>query len=224
MKNKQQEILDTIRQNNIDILVITESWIRKDIDDHIITAACPSTHTWKSSPRVGRRGGGIVFIYDRRFSHVTFQTIQRESYEAARLVLHNQPTSIDIVDLYRPPRSSHSKFINEFQDEVFTQSLKKAPFIFIGDFNFNFHSLTTPVNKIKKVINENDLVQHITDATHESGNTIDWVVAPVNGNHVVKTEVIDFAISDHKALCVELNLKKPSFSKKESCHQRHKDD
>ena len=57
-RNKTNSIVDLIQELNIDLLCITESWLREVGDENIQLALAPPDYSVKSFPRIGRSGGG----------------------------------------------------------------------------------------------------------------------------------------------------------------------
>ena len=55
------DLSEIIIENNLDILMLTETWLYEQGDEAYITAMTPPGYTCHSFPR-GARGGGIAFI------------------------------------------------------------------------------------------------------------------------------------------------------------------
>ena len=69
VKNKRLLIKDWVVDNNIDILVLTETWLQPDNkDDHIIGELTPTGYSFYHSPRQ-IRGGGVGIVNKGWFRH-----------------------------------------------------------------------------------------------------------------------------------------------------------
>ncbi|GFS01956.1 endonuclease domain of the non-LTR retrotransposon LINE-1 [Elysia marginata] len=63
IRQKTAELKDIVEEYDIDIMVITETWMRAQGYDHYITQLTPPDYTFKSYPRKDRVGGGLGFLY-----------------------------------------------------------------------------------------------------------------------------------------------------------------
>ena len=212
------DVRELIVDHGIDILCLSETWLRGDnIDDHYIAAACPSSHTWKSFPRCGRRGGGLAFIYANFINGVSTSSLPTQSHESACISFTYGSKKFYVVCIYRPPnKTPPAKFLEELQEMILDYKLKNSPFILVGDFNYHFLSRSCAVRKIKSLLDECEITQHITVPTHQAGNVLDWVLSPTTyfNNLIKETYVVDLAVSDHKGVFIDINLHKTSNAKK----------
>ena len=62
-RNKSVELTDYICENDVDIMIIVESWL-KDSDDVVIGECTPPGYTFLNMPRDSENcGGGIAMLY-----------------------------------------------------------------------------------------------------------------------------------------------------------------
>ena len=62
VRNKAHEIRELIKEENIDIFALTETWL-SDYDYSVINEMTPITHSFLNVPRLNRKGGGVgVFL------------------------------------------------------------------------------------------------------------------------------------------------------------------
>ena len=99
-----------------------------------------------------------------------------ESFElmATKLSTGNKETIF--LNIYRPPSSKISTFLDEFQNllEIFVPS--PSELIISGDFNIHTDSdLTTP-HKFSGILDNFHLTQHINFPTHDDGHTLDLLI------------------------------------------------
>ena len=86
VRNKTTTITECITDHNIDILAITETWLKKNSDKPIIAAMTPSGYSFVNAPRASGRGGGVGVIHRDELSckqlspsnNVTFEMIRTQ--------------------------------------------------------------------------------------------------------------------------------------------------
>jgi len=60
MVNKTLQIKDLVLSENLDILLLTETWLSSDIEvNHCFNRSLPSDYCHYHKMRVGKRGGGV---------------------------------------------------------------------------------------------------------------------------------------------------------------------
>ena len=79
----------------------------------------------------------------------------------------------------------------------------------IGDFNFHVDiSEDRDAQRFLDILNTRNFKQHVTDATHVSGHTLDLVISR-SSDKVVNRTCAKHYISDHAAVHIGLHLSKP---------------
>ncbi len=91
--------------------------------------------------------------------------------------------NIRFVTINRPEPNSDSNpytktaFYKEFAKRLSHYNLIKDEFIISGDFNFHVNKpYCEKANKFKRHLSSFNLIQHITEPTHETGNTLDLLI------------------------------------------------
>ena len=138
-RNKCTEIRDLIEEKKIDVLCITESWLKDSGDEAYISAMCPATHKVASFPRVGRSGGGIAFVYNKSLGNPSFSNVNGKSCEAGSFSFSHS-IRFNIICIYKPPSENVPSFVNDFKNFLTSLKIKNQPFIILGDFNIKFRS------------------------------------------------------------------------------------
>jgi hypothetical protein len=89
--------------HDLDLLAITESWLREDEGDEILRELCPAGYVSLQKPRVGRRGGGVAIICRDsiriRLLHLDYAATSFE-FMAASLTINS--TCFVLLIIYRP--------------------------------------------------------------------------------------------------------------------------
>ena len=105
---------------------------------------------------------------------------------------------LNIYTVYRSPNSSseNNTSINDFMRNV------NGDAIFVGDFNYpaiHWELMTGngPSKEFLDAINDKHLTQHVSFATHDSGNTLDLVLSNIPNRVIDVTEYGKLGNSDH---------------------------
>ena len=85
---------------------------------------------------------------------------------------------------------------------------------FVGDFHIHIDDLND-VNSIhfQKLLNTFNLCQHVSFPTHNSGHVLDLIITNASSNLVTCPFLLGTYISDHKTVCVDIDLPKPNINK-----------
>ena len=119
---------------------------------------------------------------------------------------------ICVYIVYHPPRGTKlSGTENEFYDDLdilFTDaSISVVPVIILGDFNVHFNNVLKS-SRLRNLLLDFQLTQHVSDSTHENGNTIDLVIICLYENLLKSVVVRDYALSDHHTVECIVNMNK----------------
>ena len=140
VNNKSLLIKDYVVDNQIDILAITETWLKADeVSGYTIRDICPNGYKFIHCPREYARGGGIGLLYKQNLKIKKLQTKPHQSFEIMELLLNANSSTFRIVVIYRPPSSSinkltYSVFFEEFSMLLEHISLASEKLIMVGDF------------------------------------------------------------------------------------------
>ncbi|KAG5281830.1 hypothetical protein AALO_G00049270, partial [Alosa alosa] len=122
LSNKTALVNEIITDNLIDIMCLTETWLKPD--EYLpLNESTPPSHLNYHVPRHTGRGGGVATIYQSSFLTSPKLTHKFKSFEV--LVLNflppdwktNQP--VTVVTLYRP-LGPYTEFLEEFSDFLST--------------------------------------------------------------------------------------------------------
>jgi hypothetical protein len=210
--NKPILVADFITENRCDLLCITESWLTGDLimDDAVMMDACPPNYNYISIPRVNKRGGGILFIYKSVLSVCLMKMeFSVTSFEVGLISMkcganHN----IFMAVIYRPPKASQTLFESEFVS-LCEMLNNYNEFIIIGDYNLPTKPGTLPPDCLRIPMEMFSLVDHVTSATHESGNILDRLLSRETTQMISNSMVVE-GIADHYAVLFQLNSTKPT--------------
>ncbi|XP_050400117.2 RNA-directed DNA polymerase from mobile element jockey [Patella vulgata] len=202
------------------MLVITESWLKPNGDEHHITAMTLPSHSFVHLARSHTTGGGIAVIYRRSIIvEVLSNKLEAKTFEQLPLRVTASNKCFIVVCIYRPPPSAKNKlsssdFYQEFA--ILFSSYSKPNTIILGDFNIQINNtIKSDVKRYVSLIDCKSYNQHVMEPTHKSGNTLDWVVAANDSDLVKEVHVENRQISDHYYITAILKLSRPQNLKKE---------
>ena len=106
INNKSLQIKDYVVDRDIDILAVTETWLKVDECCNYITRDITATrYTFIHSPRLNRIGGGVGMLYRTNLKVQQLNSDSYKSFEFKELLLHSDNCITRIIIVYRPPIS-----------------------------------------------------------------------------------------------------------------------
>ena len=209
------EISNFVTDQDIDILFITETWLKENGDEPKCSDVTPPGYSISSFPRNSRGGGIAILAKNHVFSRLTFKSIfdfDHSSFELVQTTLTLQKRSVHFFCLYRPPPSLKNKLTDSLFLEQFPKLLDLANsicgnFLILGDFNSHFDCPTSShVSTILDYMHMFNLVQSVSTPTHRCGHTLDWILYRPEDDIMRTTSVSHELTSDHLSNISELDL------------------
>ena len=123
VKNKATTIHQYIIDNDLDILAVTETWLRPgDVDSHILSALLPSGYTIKHATR-DTGYGGVAIIHKSSIVLNVLDVVKATNFESVCVSIATDNRSDTLCAIYRPPpnlenRFTSKKFLEEFSELV----------------------------------------------------------------------------------------------------------
>ena len=153
---KSSSLHNYLADHPTEILSLNETWLQPTDSDNFVSSLAPPGYSILHSPRLTGQGGGLALIFRSYLKFKLFRTRNLpppESFElmATKLSTGNKETIF--LNIYRPPSSKISTFLQEFQNllEIFVPS--PSELIISGDFNIHADSdLTTSHNFLASLI------------------------------------------------------------------------
>ncbi len=223
VREKQEIIKDYIAQKRIDVLFLAETWLYQKEDPKL----APVGYKFRSKPRLNKTGGGLGILY-RENMNIKFPKCQRyNSMETQECVISEGNVSIRFVSVYRAESGEGNEYkMSEFYDECtrmlsFYQKFQNET-VFCGDYNFHMNKpWKDDVKKFNEILDIFDKHNIIEEPTHEKGNTLDLVI--VGNNSMLRSHEVGSRLSDHHAIIMNLDMKKPERQKKTISFRKIKD-
>ena len=184
--NKGALINDLIRENQLDILAVCESWIKVDDPDVIKNDIAPPNFSVQHvhRPRVcGNRrsktkGGGLAFICSNDLSARPLKTqLSTTSFELQLVALTVNRAIVKIASVYRPPDKSQTIFIDEFANLLTTigPGCSGERLLICGDFNMPGNVPGTIDERLSTLLDVHGYQQHVAQPTR-GRNLLDLLI------------------------------------------------
>ena len=193
-----------IRERNVDILCLSETWLLPVIQSKFIEIPEYTVHRCD-----GGRGGGVC-IYVRNNFKVVFLTSNLEKSPQVEdlwvVVQSHKFPSFILGCIYRHPHGLNESF-DYLSDVISYMCLRNKPILILGHINDNLFS---PENKIGHIIHTLNLTQVInkpTRITATSSTLLDLAITNKT-NFIVHSDVVSCSVADHELITVTINVRK----------------
>ena len=216
--NKWDDVMLSIIENNLDILMVTETWIPPKRANDSQLLRLPPGYEIVNLPRSQRKGGGIAIIFRNCFQVQSQEIIPAVCFEALEVVLTVKSYCLRLLALYRPPPNQDNgftsgQFITEFSDYLESRIASSGKLVIGGDFNYHWNNpQNSETRQMMELLKSFNMLQHISGPTQIAGNTLDWILTRESDQFLKKAEVGSL-ISDHHLIKCNLNLSKPPLPK-----------
>jgi len=225
--NKTLIIKDLVVDYKVDLLGITETWLRSEGCDVITGELCPSGYRFVHTPRLSGTGGGVGLLYKSTISNKT--RVNEHSFRSFECIditfVGRKP--LRAITIYRPPESGSSvdAFFEEFSSFLEQTVLCPEDLLIWGDFNFHIDDMTNRMGtRFSNLLALFNLKQHVTVPTHKQGHTLDLVITRTDSENlaVANLTTIERNVFDHYAVLFNMSLRKPSNERKTVVSRRLK--
>ena len=220
VKNKDQLLFQELTDNNIDIGLITETWLKDTQEDEawVNQPALQqnSYKTWLHNRPGDHHGGGLALIHK---NHIPIKGLRKGNtptieYGVWKATIHNK--TIHLVGIYHPPpsttnRMTTSMFIDEITDLLTDIIPKYSNLILLGDFNISIENAPNPDAVIfNDTMAALGLQHNVQGLTHKMGNTLDLIFSQLETQFTVTGTATHSFVSGHCMVSIELSLEKPT--------------
>ena len=219
VRNKTGYVTEFIRESNIDIFFLQETWLWNE-EEAVIAELTPIGYSYLNFPRDSvNRGGGIGILFHSAIKlTIVPLNCNVKSFEYA-CVIEGQ-TGLIFLCIYRPPPSTTNQlhfhdFLTDFNTILDEVSVMPNKLLLLGDFNVHVnHPDKWNVRPFLDSLWPNGFEQLITVPTHISGNTLGILIQRPEDNVVVNHEVQELLLSDHYLIKCKIAFQKPHIGRK----------
>ena len=131
-----------------------------------------------------------------------------------------------LILLYKPPPSpnnglTHNLFITEFTDYLELHIATTTQLALLGDFNIHINKTDDrDTVEFNNLLDQVGLVQHVSDATHRGGHTLDLVLSRSQDTIVQDTHAEDHGFPDHYPVFLHLLTERPANPIHTVCYRK----
>ena len=218
IRNKALRLVDYVKDNQIDICAITETWLT-DIDNAARSELNQQGFILRDKPRPsGRKGGGTGLLCRDNIKVKLCKTDEQKSFEVTEWSVSLKNETVKLVVVYRPPYSPQSQctvadFLMEFDNYLETLVNSKETIIMTGDYNIHVNKKELPESEqFLDLIHTYGFVQHVNTPTHTSGNTLDLLMSRETDPICLTSVTTDHLFSDHFVICCKIGRVKPEHT------------
>lgn len=199
-KRKNQQILDKLADINADILVLTETSSKIQLDNYNCISTDPLPTDFDNTKYAdGENRVSILTKYKI--------TIRHETFDSFTTVCSDIETPLGVLTVYgsiigvfanRQPR-----FDNDLNGQLadFEKIFTGRQVCFIGDLNVTFSGRTWPSNKTRQILVDAFKKYNLTNTTANIEGTVDHMVLSkdfLDNKHLsIETWNVDKKLSDH---------------------------
>ena len=204
--NKSTEVLEIFDENNVDVLCITETWLKEN-DTVRIAELTSLGHKFIHNPRLGKSGGGVGLLYKPELTLLEkCNGFVATSFEHMECDIKCKNASLQLMVLYRPPASSMNIFLTEFGHLLEEMLTSPVELVIMGDFNIYCDQ---PDNRdtlaFTNLLESCSLKQHVQKQTHNRGHVL---ITHASLDIIKSVDVFDPTISDHSLVTCTFDVHK----------------
>ena len=217
--NKIEDVREKLHDENISILVISESWLKSAIPNTLMDINGYTLHRqdrdFTNVRGYRKRGGGIV-IYVK--NSLSFDIVSDNMFSMSNCDIEfntiriNRPHTrhLYIVSVNRPPTGKVSNCIDALESCLkFLPKLDKSDIVIGGDFNINYAKPRQDnTKKLKHFANQNQFTQYIKDPTRPLQN--DFIIDLIFSNcqNIQNSGSLSWNLSDHIPVFIKIKKTK----------------
>ena len=176
ISNKIPLILELAAEHDLDLIIITETWITLD-DIPLIESLNTGPYSCSHLPsNTHNYGGGIGIIYKSSLYVFPLRDHNNDHSEAFICSISPHTPRFLIYYYFNDPSSSIPLFLSElYSFNVYI--LMSESNIIIGNFNIATNLSTNHSKSLLSILSSSNLKHHNTYPTHKHGNTLDLLIS-----------------------------------------------
>ena len=209
LKNKEQPLLNQLIEQDIDIMIVTETWLTKD--DTVWLDSCDfnkDTYRIQSAHHQKGRGGGLALIHRSTSDVKLVARGQTRSFKYATWLLVMKKTNVTVTGIYHPPPKNtvtNRMFIDDITDHLISLFPTATSNIILGDFNMHINDINSNEASIfKDTVTALGLTQHVTRSTHVKGSILDLIFTEETSSVKLTSCQASSFLLDHKLVTAVL--------------------
>ena len=203
--NKTQEIQLKLIRNNLNLSILTETWI-KEGDTITPTRLCPKGYKSLSISRQDKISGGIAIVYKSELNISSSRDEPYKTMESSLFIISTGNKQLKLTAIYRPPNTNVLEFCNKLASLLENNINSSSELLLLGDFNIavNKPSDSGPATFLD-VLDSFNLINKVNEPIHRLANTLDLVILDANSNTIPRVTV-DRLFLDHNIILFDMAL------------------
>ncbi|KAK6196437.1 hypothetical protein SNE40_001663 [Patella caerulea] len=208
VRNKTDELNEYVVDNDVDLFIATESWIRNE-DTVIINKLVPANFDSLFENRKHSKGGGIAYLFKKsvKVSRASTKNVF-STFEILQLNVLLGKNHVRIVSVYCPPSTSVVDFLTEFAELLSNLNTGPGHILILGDFNLHDKANDSNFKKFLLLLDAFSLKQDVDVPTHRHNHILDLVITREHNSIIQSCDVVDHQISDHYYIFCNLTFPK----------------
>lgn len=230
IKSKEYLLRDEIDKTNADFAVITETWLRSNVDNVWIDCCQFNTDGYSivTANRNNRKGGGLALIHKEGYTVKIIESGQKQSFEYLLCSVVIQNNIVTLAMIYRPPHSEKNPCTSLMFIDDFTQFLpdiltEHKNIVILGDFNLHLEADDPDSRVFTDIVDAMGLTPHVTIPTHKAGHTLDQVYTLLDNQVEVSKCSQGLLLSDHFVIECHASVPTSSIATKTVTSRKLKD-
>ena len=215
IREKISALTSALLEYDIDVFVITESWLKKASDPAVgILRSSLSGFRIHHQPRTnGHSGGGVAIVVRDILKCKVISTGPFKSIECLVVEIRSRSELLNFVLVYRPKSginkfSAMKFFLPDFSTLLESVLGKPGRLLICGDFNIHMN-VSNDADRVQfdSLLSSLGLVQLVQGSTHKRGYCLDLVSE--SDSLVSNVKICDSMGSDHNCIMYEAHVKRP---------------
>ena len=171
-------------------------------------------YSFHTHNRLGKRGEGLGLLHRKEYQVTKIDNpTELDTIEYAIWKVQLGKQHVTLLVIYHPPLGSagntHTRFLDQVSELLQIVLTNHKNLVILGDFNIAIQDLGNPdSNTYRDTMITLGHTQHINQATHNQGNTLEHIYTESIDVLGVRHSFIGEYISDHRLVGIEINKKK----------------
>ncbi|MEL6987305.1 MAG: endonuclease/exonuclease/phosphatase family protein, partial [Bacteroidota bacterium] len=201
------EIKLLIKEREIDVLCISETWLDESINDSVVNIQ--DFNIYRNDK--GRGGGTCIYVRDDLLvNRIIFDVDNRSDVDIEDVWLslqYKKFKSFIVGSIYRHPHAKIGSF--DYLKDIFRIACLRNKSLYIfGDMNDNLLDENSRLNKVIKSSKLSQMINKPTRVTPNTATLLDPIITN-NPQSILDVDVIPGPIADHDLVTARISYRKP---------------
>ena len=226
LRNNSAAFIDLLLEYKADLFAVNETWLTHN-DTSALVELSTAGYNLLHRPLSNLRGGGTALFFRDCLDVTRVNSSEESSFEFSEWLVSTPTVRLRVI-VYRPPYShTHpvtiSTFITEFANLLESVVLLNEQLLKCGDFRIHVNSSNDDnAIKFKDLLESTSLVQHVTEPTHEHGNTLDSIITRSSDGIIAAPLHVGTLFSDHAVVICHSTAERPKSTAKQIIYRKLK--